>query len=95
MDLHMRLLRAQRERASQKLFGVFKPALIFADQAQKLQPIRLVRIGGKHARQNLVGLLPAAMPDEIRGLQNRCGNETGRAFLHGRSIYGRTHHGRP
>ena len=81
MDLHMRLLGARRERPPQKLLSLRQHALIFADQTQKLQPVRLVRICGQNLRQHRVGLLQAALPDEIRGLQNRCAD--GRPLLHG------------
>jgi hypothetical protein len=81
MDLHMRLIGAQGQRAAQQLLGFRKPVLMFADQAQQLQSVRFARMGGKQLRQQLPGLLPPAMPDQVRGLQKGCGNEI---RLHGR-----------
>jgi len=57
---------------------------MFANQAQELQPIRLARIGGKHLRQNLFGLPPLTVLNEVYGPQNRRGHEM--LWLHGDSI---------
>jgi len=56
--------------------------LIFSDQAQQLQPVRLAGIGGEHLHQNLFGLPPLALLNQVCGLQNR----RGKVSLHNGSI---------
>jgi hypothetical protein len=68
MNLHVRLVWTRGERPVQKLFGLSKRALIFTDQAQELQSVRLARVGGEHLRQHRFGLLPFAMPQQVRSL---------------------------
>jgi hypothetical protein len=73
MDLHMRLVGAQDERLAQQRLCIRKLALIFADQAQELQSVRLAGIGGKHLRQNLFGLPPLALLNQVGDLRDRRG----------------------
>jgi hypothetical protein len=70
MNLHMRLPGTQVKRPAQQRFRLRKLALIFTNQAQELQPVRLAGIGGKHLRQQLVGLSPLALLNQVCGPQN-------------------------
>src|SRR5882724_1288831 len=59
---------------------------MFADQAQELQPVRLAGIVIQHLRQHRFGLLPLALPNEVRSLQYRRGKGIRRMSRHGGSI---------
>ncbi len=71
---HIGLVRPQRQRAAIERFRVGKPALIGADQAHELQPVRLQRPRRQHLAQDPLGQFPLTLPDQVDRLCDRPGD---------------------